>query len=114
MKDESQRPWGHYEILLDTDYCKVKRIFVKPARRLSYQSHRYRQENWTIVSGRAAITLDGELHYRKAGESIFIPLGSKHRVSNEGDEDLVFIEVQTGTYFGEDDITRFEDDFNRA
>jgi len=114
-KDESIRPWGNYEILLDTDYCKVKRIYVKPGQRLSYQYHHKRQEAWTVVAGIARITLDGETKDYKPGETVLIPLGAKHRMANpEGaEEDMILVEVQTGTYFGEDDIVRIEDDYNR-
>lgn len=113
-EDESIRPWGNYEILLDADYCKVKRIFVKPNQRLSYQYHHKRQEAWTVVSGTAEVTLDDNIITVKAGETILIPLGAKHRMANPSDkEDMVLIEVQTGTYFGEDDIVRIEDDYDR-
>ena len=112
--DDSIRPWGHYEILLDTDYCKVKRIYVKPNHRLSYQYHHKRQEAWTVVSGIARITIDGTTKDYGAGETVLIPLGAKHRMANpEDDKDMILIEVQTGTYFGEDDIVRVEDDYDR-
>ena len=112
--DDSIRPWGHYEILLDTDYCKVKRIYVIPNQRLSYQYHHKRQEAWTVVSGIARITIDGTTKDYGAGETVLIPLGAKHRMANpEDDKDMILIEVQTGTYFGEDDIVRVEDDYDR-
>lgn len=114
MTDESIRPWGNYEILLDTDYCKVKRIYVKPGQRLSYQYHHKRQEAWTVVSGVARITLDDVTEDYKPGETILIPLGAKHRMSNPSDSEImILIEVQTGTYFGEDDIVRVQDDYER-
>ena len=81
--------------------------------RLSYQYHHHRQEFWTVVQGEAVVVLDGVEHVVKYGESIFIPLGAKHRIENRSSELLVFIEVQTGTYFGEDDIVRIEDDYAR-
>ena len=112
-KPEQIRPWGEYEILLDEKDVKVKRIRVKPNSRLSYQYHHKRQEQWTVVSGNLTIVLDDEKVFRSPGESIKIPLGARHRAWNETDEDVVFIEVQTGTYFGEDDIVRSEDDYNR-
>lgn len=108
------RPWGYYEILLDTDYTKVKQITVNPSQRLSYQYHNQRKEYWAIVQGSATIILDDEKVFRYQGESIHIPLGSKHRIINENDTPLVFIEVQVGTYFGEDDIVRIEDDYGRV
>jgi|TARA_B100000287_G_C20214449_1_gene615480 mannose-6-phosphate isomerase len=110
---EQERPWGEYEILLDDDKVKVKRIRVKPNKRLSYQYHNKRREQWIVVKGNLTIVLDDEKVFRGPGESIHIPLGAKHRAWNETDEDIVFIEVQTGTYFGEDDIVRLEDDFDR-
>ena len=112
-KPEQIRPWGEYEILLDEKDVKVKRIRVKPNSRLSYQYQHKRQEQWTVVSGNLTIVLDDEKVFRSPGESIKIPLGARHRAWNETDEDVVFIEVQTGTYFGEDDIVRIEDDYNR-
>ncbi|KAB2814314.1 phosphomannose isomerase type II C-terminal cupin domain [Phaeocystidibacter luteus] len=108
------RPWGSYFILEESETFKVKRIEVKPGARLSYQYHFKREENWTVVGGQAKVTLDGTVHTLNVGESIFIPTEAKHRIANEGSELLVFIEVQTGSYFGEDDIVRIEDDFNRV
>jgi len=108
-----ERPWGNFEILLDSKDCKVKQITVKPAGRLSYQYHNERGEVWTVVSGVATITLDGKVTRYIYGETILIPQGVKHRVENNGTNNLVFIEVQHGSYFGEDDIIRIEDDYNR-
>ena len=85
-----------------------------PGKRLSYQRHSKRAEHWFIVAGTAKVTLDGTVTELHAGESIDIPLEGAHRIANEGDTDVVFIEVQHGTYFGEDDIVRLEDDFGRA
>ena len=107
------RPWGKYEVLLDASNVKVKRITVNPNSRLSYQYHDKRREQWTVVSGILTVILDDERVFRSPGESIKIPLGAKHRAWNETHEPVVFIEVQTGTYFGEDDIIRIEDDYNR-
>ena len=111
--DESLRPWGHYEILQESPYHKVKCIYVKPGKRLSYQRHQKRGEHWFIVSGTAIVVLDGKTFTRGTGETVDIEIGQLHRIGNEGSEELVFIEVQTGTYFGEDDIERVEDDFSR-
>jgi len=108
------RPWGEYFVLEDAPTHKVKRIIVKPGGRLSYQYHHHRAEVWTIVQGEAIITLDGENKIYKKGEVAQIPLGAKHRIQNQTDQDVVFIEVQLGTYFGEDDIVRIEDDYNRG
>ena len=110
---KEQRPWGFYEILLETDYTKVKQITVNPGQRLSYQYHSKRKEFWTIVNGSATVILDDVKILIAQGESINIPLGAKHRIMNETNELVVFIEVQTGTYFGEDDIIRIDDEYGR-
>jgi mannose-6-phosphate isomerase len=107
------RPWGMYEVLLNSPECKVKRITVDPGQKLSYQYHFHRSENWTVVKGELTIILDDEKIFRKVGESVKIPQGAKHRAWNETDEIVQFIEVQTGAYFEEDDIVRIEDDYNR-
>lgn len=109
-----ERPWGNYTVLSDEADHKVKRIVVHPGKRLSYQTHARRAEHWYVVSGVATVTLDGERLDVVAGGAIDIPRQAAHRVANEGDADLVFIEVQIGDYFGEDDIVRLEDDFGRA
>lgn len=111
--DESKRPWGEYEILLDGSDCKVKKIVVKPGGRLSLQYHFKRSEVWVIVSGSGLFTLDGSTDSVYPGKVVTIPAQGVHRIQNTGKEDLVFIEVQLGTYFGEDDIVRIEDDYNR-
>ncbi len=108
------RPWGSFTVLDDRGTHKVKRIEVDPSHRLSYQQHRRRAEHWTVVAGVATVTLDDVEHVVSAGESIRIERGAKHRVENRGSDPLVFIEVQTGDYFGEDDIIRFSDDYGRA
>ncbi len=112
--DETIRPWGHYDILLDSPECKVKKIVVKPGQRLSYQYHFKREEHWTIVKGEATITLNDNDIVVKAGEHIHIPLQAKHRIANNTDKEIIFIEVQYGSYFGEDDIVRVEDDYKRT
>jgi mannose-6-phosphate isomerase-like protein (cupin superfamily) len=113
-REYDERPWGNYTVLDDDapDH-KVKRMVVHPGKRLSYQRHAKRSEHWFIVSGKARVTLDGAVIDLQAGEAIDIPQGSAHRIANEGSSDLVFVEVQHGTYFGEDDIVRLEDDFGR-
>ena len=111
----SERPWGNYAVLSeDAPDHKVKRIVVRPGKRLSYQQHAKRAEHWFFVSGQAQVTLDGAVTTLSPGQAIDIPMGAAHRVANEGTADVVFIEVQHGTYFGEDDIVRLEDDFGRA
>ncbi len=107
------RPWGEYWVLEDTPSHKVKRIEVKPGGRLSYQYHHKRAEVWTIVMGSGRVTLDGVVKDYKPGEVIQIPQGAKHRIENPFEESCMFIEVQHGSYFGEDDIVRIEDDYNR-
>ena len=114
MLEIGERPWGKYYVLEDGENYKLKRIEVNAGHRLSYQYHHHRQEFWTVVQGEAVVVLDGVEHVVKYGESIFIPLGAKHRIENRSSELLVFIEVQTGTYFGEDDIIRLEDDYARG
>lgn len=107
-------PWGSWQVLDDAEANKVKKVTVKPGHRLSYQRHFKREEHWIVVSGIARITLDGEIHNLKVGESIKVPLEAAHRMANPSEtEDLVIIEVQLGTYFGEDDIERLEDDYGR-
>jgi mannose-6-phosphate isomerase len=101
-------------VLDDRATHKVKRIEVNPGQRLSYQRHARRGEHWFVIAGVAEVTLDGEFHRLTAGEAIDIPCGAAHRIANAGDEMLVFVEVQHGSYFGEDDIERLEDDFGRA
>ena len=108
-----KRPWGQFEILLDSKYCKVKKITVNPNGRLSYQYHYNRSEVWTIVSGIATITLDDKTNWYSYGKTIKIPQGTKHRVENREQESLIFIEVQHGSSFEEEDIVRIEDDYNR-
>ncbi len=107
------RPWGEFRVLAEAPEFKVKRIDVLPGKRLSYQRHAKRKEHWLVVSGRARVTLDGRDLELSPGQAIDIPTGAAHRVECISPEKLVFIEVQTGTYFGEDDIERLADDFGR-
>jgi mannose-6-phosphate isomerase-like protein (cupin superfamily) len=108
------RPWGEFFVLSDEATHKVKRIVVRPGQRLSYQRHEQRSEHWFVLSGTASVTLDGVVHTVLPGNAIDIPRGAAHRVENGGADDVVFIEVQHGTYFGEDDITRLDDDYGRV
>lgn len=112
--ETDQRPWGSYTVLQDEAAFKVKRIDVQPGQRLSYQKHAKRQEHWMVVEGAAVVTLDGDDHTLAPGDTIDIPIGAAHRIRNDGDVPLVFIEIQTGSYFGEDDIVRLEDDYGRS
>ena len=109
-----QRPWGYYTILADETNHKVKRIVVAPGKRFSLQKHKRRTEHWFVVSGEGKVTLDRDEIILVPGQSVDILAGTMHRMENPGDSDLSFIEVQTGDYFGEDDIERFEDDFGRT
>jgi mannose-6-phosphate isomerase-like protein (cupin superfamily) len=93
---------------------KVKRLVVHPGKRLSYQRHSQRAEHWFIVAGTAEVTLDGVEHRLGPGQAIDIPLHGAHRIASVGPDDVVLIEVQHGTYFGEDDIERLEDDYGRV
>jgi mannose-6-phosphate isomerase len=111
---DDRRPWGGYVILDEAADHKVKRIAVLPGQRLSLQRHRRRGEHWYVVRGEALVERDGEQFRLAPGEAVDIPLGAWHRVSNPGQGPLVFIEVQRGDYFGEDDIERAEDDYGRA
>ena len=112
--EHSERPWGSYTVLDDEPGHKVKCIVVLAGQRLSYQRHDHRSEHWFVVAGTARVTLDGLDHGLSGGEAIDIPAGTAHRIENPGPGELVFIEVQHGTYFGEDDIVRLEDDYGRA
>jgi mannose-6-phosphate isomerase-like protein (cupin superfamily) len=111
---ESSPPWGRWEVLLDEPVYKVKRVTVLPGKRLSYQKHIKRSEHWMVVEGKGMVTLDGkEMHIEK-GNTVDIAREVAHRMSNNGDEVLTFIEIQQGDYFGEDDIIRLEDDYGRV
>ena len=114
INEFDQRPWGNYTVLDEGEGFKVKRIEVLPNKRLSYQRHSRRAEHWLVVRGIAKVTLNDEEILLKSNVAIDIPVGAKHRVENQEEELLIFIEIQTGDYFGEDDIERFEDDFGRS
>ena len=109
-----ERPWGNFTVLDEGANFKVKRIEVLPQKRLSYQTHAQRAEHWMIVAGTATVTLDGRRSTLRVGETIDIPVGSAHRIENAGFETLIFIEIQRGSYLGEDDIQRLQDDFGRV
>lgn len=107
------RPWGRYFVLNDAGRFKTKMVEVDPHKRLSLQLHKKRAEHWIVVEGTAKVTIGNREYYVKSNESIYVPRGQKHRIENEKDTKLAFIEVQTGSYLGEDDIKRFEDDYER-
>ena len=106
-----KKPWGTFENILEEEYCKVKKIVIKPGQRPSYQYHFKRSEHWVIVKGTAKITVDDKEKKLNQGDYVFIPLKAKHRIENTGESDLIFIEVQTGEYFGEEDIVRVSNDY---
>ncbi len=108
------RPWGSFEGTDAGDNFQVKRLIVKPGKKLSLQAHRHRAEHWIVVKGVARVTRDDQVFDLRENESTYIPLGAKHRLENPGSEPLHIIEVQSGTYLGEDDIIRFDDDFGRV
>ena len=108
-----QRPWGSFTILDEGENYKVKRIEVLNGKRLSYQIHSKRSEHWMVVGGTAKVTLNGAETTVPVGGTIDVPVGAAHRIENVGSETLVFIEIQRGSYLGEDDIQRLQDDFGR-
>jgi mannose-1-phosphate guanylyltransferase len=109
----AHRPWGTYTVLENTSGYKIKRIVVKPGKRLSLQKHFHRSEHWIVVSGTATVTIGDEVKIVRPNESTYIKMGEVHRLENEGKIDVVLIEAQVGEYTGEDDIVRLEDDFKR-
>jgi mannose-1-phosphate guanylyltransferase len=108
------RPWGTYSVLQEGPTFKIKRIEVKPGASLSLQMHRQRSEHWVVISGTARVTNGDKTFTVRTNESTFIPAGNRHRLENAMQEALVIIEVQSGTYVGEDDIVRFEDQYGRT
>ena len=112
--DRAEKPWGYYETLLETDTSKVKLLYVLPGEKLSLQKHKFRSETWYVIHGVARVTKDQERFTMQTGDSVIIEKNQIHRLENSGDIPLQVIEVQTGSYFGEDDITRFEDSYGRV
>lgn len=112
--DSEQRPWGSWHVIDEGDGYKVKRIHVTAGQRLSYQTHEHRSEHWVVISGTATCIVNGETLVAEAGHSVDVALGAAHRICNEHEEELVIVEVQRGTYTGEDDICRLEDDYGRS
>ena len=107
------RPWGFYERLILSDRFQVKRIVVTPGHKLSLQKHFHRAEHWVVVSGVALVTRDNEELMVRENESVYLPLGCTHRLANPGRIPVTLIEVQSGSYLGEDDIVRLEDTYGR-
>ncbi len=113
-RTEVLKPWGAYKVLDAGGGYQVKWLDVKPGQRLSLQSHAHRSEHWTVVLGTATVTVDDRTVVLAAGKDIFIPIQARHRVANESDSIVRIIEVQTGSYLGEDDIVRYQDDYGRV
>ena len=114
MTTSENRPWGSWHVLGEGEGYKVKRIVIDPGGRLSYQRHEHRAEHWVVITGTATCTLDGETVVLAPGQTIDVEVGQAHRIANQGDETLMIIEVQRGSYMGEDDIVRLEDDYGRT
>lgn len=112
-KQKTIRPWGSFTVLEDLRYTKVKRLVIDPGHRLSLQRHRLRDEHWVIVRGTATVTLDDQTFECGYGEQVFVKRGALHRIANNTAEPVEIIEVQIGDAFPEEDIERFEDDYNR-
>jgi mannose-6-phosphate isomerase len=112
--ERGERPWGTYTVLEENSHYKIKRIEVLSGQRLSLQKHHHRSEHWIVVSGSALVTCGEREFMVNVNESTFIPIGEQHRLQNPGKIPLVIIEVQSGEYLGEDDIVRFQDDYQRA
>jgi mannose-6-phosphate isomerase-like protein (cupin superfamily) len=110
----AERPWGRWYVLDTGRGYKVKRIEVEPGHRLSYQRHTHRSEHWLVLTGAATFVIDGDVTTAGPGEHVDVAMGSAHRICNDGDELVVIIEIQRGSYTGEDDIERLEDDYRRC
>ena len=109
-----ERPWGNYTVIDEGQDYKVKRLVVLPGKRMSYQLHHHRDEHWMVVQGQAQVTLEGKESIVETGRTVDVPVGTAHRIMNPGSDMLVMIEIQRGSYLGEDDIVRLEDDYGRA
>ena len=114
MDNTILKPWGSYENLMDEEYTKVKKIVINPGEAPSYQYHFKRSEIWIIVKGTARVKIDDVVNYHRVGDIVLIQKESKHQVTNIGDGELIFVEVQLGEYFGEDDIVRLDDKYGRV
>ena len=107
------RPWGSYRTIEQRENYQIKHIIVYPGQRLSLQYHLKRDEHWTIIKGIGKMQLDEEIFELSINESVYIPKQSKHRITNQSNSNIEFIEIQIGTYLGEDDIVRLSDDYGR-
>lgn len=113
MLESGERPWGSWQVIDEDAGYKVKRLHVTAGRRLSLQSHRHRAEHWVVVAGRALWNVNGTESEAGPGDFVDVPVGARHRIENPGPAPLLIVEVQHGTYTGEDDIVRYEDDYGR-
>ena len=113
VQDSELRPWGSWHVIDVADGYKIKRIHVNPGARLSLQSHVHRSEHWVVIQGEATCEVAAHLSVVRKGGSIDVPIGARHRLGNDGSEELVIVEVQLGGYTGEDDIFRYHDDYGR-
>ncbi len=113
LNKKVHRPWGNFISVIKEKTWQVKRLEIKPKSSLSLQLHHRRSEHWVVVKNTAKVEINGKISFLKENESIYIPLGSKHRLSNPSEKVLILIEVQSGSYLGEDDIVRFKDNYNR-
>ena len=109
-----ERPWGWYEVLSLGEGFQVKTIGVAPGQRLSLQSHEHREETWVVVRGCPVVVLEHSRISLRPGQTVFVPRGSRHRLENPGTDEVLIVEVQQGAYLGEDDIVRYEDDYQRV
>ena len=114
MEEKIARPWGFFQTLVENEIFKVKIISIAPGQAPSYQYHFKREESWVVVSGVGELKLDGGVLSVSKGSCIQVKKEQKHQIRNVGNENLVFVEVQTGEYFGEDDIVRVQDDYGRS
>jgi mannose-6-phosphate isomerase len=114
LQEFCRKPWGEFHVLTDSPYTKVKRLIINPGHRLSLQSHKLREEHWVVVRGQASVTIGDQEKEIGYGQYVFVPKGTKHRIACQGNEPVEIIEVQTGEAFPEEDIIRFEDDYQRT
>ena len=111
--EKTEKPWGYYLPILEEDFCKVKKILIKPGEAPSYQYHFKRSEVWVVVKGQGSVKIDDNCTECSVGSVIVVPVGAKHQIKNTGTDDLVFVEVQLGESFEESDIVRVEDKYGR-
>jgi mannose-6-phosphate isomerase len=114
VEGDETRPWGHFEIVAEGPGYKVKRMTVLPGRRLSYQRHARRSEHWYVVHGDGVVTIDDVERAVGVGSEVDVPTGAAHRIGCTSADPIVFIEIQLGSYFGEDDVERLADDYGRV